>query len=89
MPVPPGSTSTVAVGPDGAVVATVTDDGVGPGTGERAGGQGLDEHRQAGRALGGTVDDRAGGARRRGTSVAWSVPAVVGPNGPRATPVRL
>ena len=46
----------VVVGPDGAVMATVVDDGVGPGTGERAGGQGLANIARRAEALGGSVE---------------------------------
>ena len=66
---------TVAVGPDGAVVATITDDGVGPGTGERSGGQGLTNLIKRAELLGGTVDIGPAGSSG-GTRVAWSVPAV-------------
>ena len=65
---------TVAVGPDGAVVATITDDGVGPGTGERSGGQGLTNIIRRAELLGGTVDIGPAGSSG-GTRVAWSVPA--------------
>ena len=66
---------TVAVGPDGALVATITDDGVGPGTGERSGGQGLTNLIKRAELLGGTVDIGPAGSSG-GTRVAWSVPAV-------------
>ena len=65
---------TVAVGPDGAVVATITDDGVGPGTGERSGGQGLTNIIRRAELLGGTVDIGPAGSGG-GTCVAWNVPA--------------
>ena len=65
---------TVVVGPDGAVVATITDDGVGPGTGERSGGQGLTNIIRRAELLGGTVDIGPTGSSG-GTRVAWSVPA--------------
>ena len=63
----------VAVAPDGAVRATVDDDGVGPGTGERAGGQGLANITRRAEALGGSMEMRPG-PDGRGTSVAWVVP---------------
>jgi len=64
----------VAVGTDGAVVARVTDDGVGPGTGERSGGRGLTNIIRRAELLGGTVDVGPEGADG-GTCVAWTVPA--------------
>ena len=63
----------VVVGPDGSVTATVVDDGVGPGTGERAGGQGLANIARRAEALGGSVEIGPG-TGGRGTSVAWCVP---------------
>ena len=62
---------TVAVGADGAVVATITDDGVGPGTGERSGGQGLTNIIRRAELLGGTVDIGPAGSGG-GTRVAWT-----------------
>jgi signal transduction histidine kinase len=63
----------VVVGSNGSVRATVVDDGVGPGTGERAGGQGLANIARRAEALGGSVEIGAG-TEGRGTSVAWAVP---------------
>jgi signal transduction histidine kinase len=63
----------VVVGPDGSVTATVADDGVGPGTGQRAGGQGLANIARRAETLGGSVEIGAG-ADGRGTNVAWVVP---------------
>jgi len=57
------------------LVATVTDDGVGAGPGERPGGNGLTNLRHRAEALGGTLEVRAD-AGRAGTTVCWSVPLV-------------
>ena len=63
----------VSVAPDGAVTATVDDDGVGPGTGDRAGGQGLANIARRAEAFGGSMEMRPG-SDGRGTSVTWVIP---------------
>jgi signal transduction histidine kinase len=65
---------TVAVAvTDRDLVATVIDDGVGAGDGERPGGKGLASLRHRAETLGGTLDLRAG-AEGTGTAVRWQVP---------------
>ncbi|MCU1455698.1 MAG: putative signal transduction histidine kinase [Acidimicrobiales bacterium] len=54
------------------LLATVVDDGVGIGTGERPGGNGMASLRHRAEALGGTLE-LAAGADGRGTSVRWRV----------------
>jgi len=60
------------------LVATVVDDGVGTGSGERPGGQGLASLHHRAKALGGTFEVGAG-AHGTGTFVRWQVP--LGPDG--------
>jgi len=55
------------------LVATVLDDGVGAGAGERPGGQGLPSLHHRAAALGGTLEVTAG-ADGSGTTVRWQVP---------------
>ncbi len=55
------------------LVATVSDDGIGAGPGERAGGKGLASLHHRAAALGGTLDMQAG-AGGVGTTMRWQVP---------------
>lgn len=59
------------------LVATVTDNGVGAGTGERPGGQGLASLQHRAEALGGTFELRSG-PDETGTTVCWRVPLEAG-----------
>jgi signal transduction histidine kinase len=59
------------------LVATVIDDGVGAGPGERPGGRGLASLHHRAEALGGTLDFRAG-ADGTGTTMCWRVPLGIG-----------
>jgi len=63
----------VVLRPDGELVGTVTDDGVGPGSGERPGGRGLANMARRAEALGGSAHIGMG-RDRKGTRVTWSVP---------------
>ncbi len=63
----------VVLRPDGELVGTVTDDGVGPGRGERPGGRGLANMARRAEALGGSAHIGMG-RDRKGTRVTWSVP---------------
>jgi signal transduction histidine kinase len=57
------------------LVASVIDDGVGAGEGERPGGRGLASLRHRADALGGTLEMDAGaGAGGKGTTLRWRVP---------------
>jgi len=64
---------TVALGDGGELVATVTDDGVGPGTMEREGGRGVANMGRRAEALGGAAVIGAGPGGK-GTTVSWTVP---------------
>ena len=55
------------------LVATVSDDGVGTGSGQRPGGRGLASLLHRAEALGGTLEFRAG-ADGSGTALRWQVP---------------
>jgi signal transduction histidine kinase len=61
------------------LVATVVDDGVGLGSGERPGGRGLASLRHRAEILGGTLDVRAGDGGA-GTTLQWRVPLPSGPD---------
>lgn len=61
---------------NGELVATITDDGIGPGPAERPGGQGLANIRKRADALGGSFTMAAAG--ERGTTVTWRVPLLSG-----------
>ena len=58
---------------DGDLAASVTDDGVGAGPGERPGGKGLASLQHRAEALGGTFELRSGDDGR-GTNARWQVP---------------
>jgi signal transduction histidine kinase len=58
------------------LIATIVDDGVGAGAGERPGGEGLGNLRHRADALGGTLELQAG-AGGTGTKVRWQVPLTV------------
>jgi signal transduction histidine kinase len=66
-------TISVLLRPTGALVATVVDDGVGPGGGERPGGRGLANMARRAESLGGSIDICAGGDGR-GTTMTWTIP---------------
>jgi signal transduction histidine kinase len=57
------------------LIATISDDGVGPGDGERPGGRGLASLHHRAKALGGGLDIR-GGVSGRGTILTFRVPLV-------------
>jgi len=60
---------------DGELVATITDDGIGAGPGERPGGKGLASLHHRAEALGGTLRLTGGdGAGGSGTIVCWRIP---------------
>jgi signal transduction histidine kinase len=63
----------VVLGPTGALTATVTDDGVGPGTGERDGGRGRENMAGRAEALHGSADIGPGPAGV-GTRLTWNIP---------------
>jgi signal transduction histidine kinase len=56
------------------LVASVIDDGVGAGEGERPGGRGLASLKHRAEVLGGTLEIQAGAGL--GTTVRWHVPLV-------------
>jgi signal transduction histidine kinase len=62
------------------LVAWVIDDGVGAGSGERAGGKGLASLHHRAEALGGTLELRPGPAGT-GTAMRWQVPLVPAASG--------
>lgn len=75
----------VAVAPDGWVVASVTDDGVGAGTGSRPGGQGVTNMTNRAEALGGDLTLEPG-PDGRGTTVRCRVPGRRPPPGSASSP---